>query len=170
MLSVCHSESSPASSSSPSLTRTSAPSPRRRLSVAGVLLLAGAALTLAGCSFSSVMKLSAGDCIELPQDSTAVTVDVRSCTSDHNAEVSKIVSVKDDGEFPGDAVLNERAEKECVDSFEDYVGTPYVTSALDVTWLIPTKNSWEQNDRSIVCLVHAMDRSALTQSVKDSQL
>lgn len=141
---------------------------KRRVACVFAVALVGSSF-VGACASSSVMNLDVGTCIQLPTESRAVTVDVRSCTESHNAEVSQVIRAAN-GEFPGDAALNQQAEKECIDTFENYVGTPYVTSALDVTWLIPTAESWTQRDRSIVCLVHAMDRSALTRSVRDSGL
>ena len=36
--------------------------------------------------------------------------------------------------------------------------------------MIPTKDSWAQKDRSIVCLARPLDHSKLTSSVKESGL
>lgn len=72
--------------------------------------------------------------------------------------------------LPREQALSAQAETACVDSFEGYVGAPYLSSNLDVTWLTPTQSSWAEGDRTIVCLVHAMDAQTLTSSVKDSGL
>lgn len=139
---------------------------------AGGVLVGACALALSGCTSSSVMNLSVGDCMQLPTDSTAVTIDRSSCTSPHQAEVAAVIDVQSDADaaFPGKAALNSQAETACVESFEDYVGAAYVSSSLDVTWLTPTAESWQRGDRSIVCLVHAMGSAELTASVKGSGL
>lgn len=128
---------------------------------------------LASCSSASVLDVKVGDCVQLPTTSQATTISRTACTSPHEAEVSALVptQVQDaDAAFPGEQALSAQAESACVDSFADYVGRPYVSSDLDVTWLTPTQTSWAEGDRSIVCLVHAMDTQTLTSSVKDSRL
>ncbi len=130
------------------------------------------AAPLAACSDSSVMHMRVGQCILLPEDksaTTATTIDKTSCTREHDAEVFAVVSAPD-GDFPGAEVLNRQAETECISAFGAYVGSDYLTSSLDATWMIPTKDSWAQNDRSIVCLARPLDHSKLTSSVKESGL
>ena len=142
----------------------------RLVATAAVAALLGA--PLAACSDSSVMHMRVGQCILLPEDksaTTATTIDKTSCTREHDAEVFYMTSV-DDGDFPGEAALNNAAEKVCISNFKDYVGSHYVTSTLDATWMLPTKDSWAQNDRSITCLARLLDHSKLTKSVKDSGL
>ena len=124
---------------------------------------------LAACSDSSVMHMRVGQCIVLPEGETATTVETTGCTREHDAEVYFVTSA-DDGDFPGEVELNKQAESVCVANFEDYVGSSYLSSSLDATWMIPTKDSWAQNDRSIVCLARPLDHSKLTQSVKESGL
>ena len=124
---------------------------------------------LAACSDSSVMHMRVGQCIVLPEGETATTVETTGCTREHDAEVFYVTSA-DDGDFPGEVELNKQAESVCIANFEDYVGSSYLSSSLDATWMIPTKDSWAQNDRSIVCLARPLDHSKLTQSVKESGL
>lgn len=141
------------------------------LFVAGGLILC--AIGLGACQGSSVLDLKVGDCLMLPDGDEAVTIEHASCFESHEAEVSALVDTdpKDASAlFPGEEALALQAETACVSSFESYVGTPYVLSSLDVTWLLPTKSSWGEGDRQIVCLVNAMDAQPLTSSVKDSKL
>ena len=143
---------------------------RRLVGLVAVIGLLAA--PLAACSDSSVMHMRVGQCILLPEDksaTTATTIDKTSCTREHDAEVFALASAPD-GDFPGAEALNRQAETECISAFDAYVGSDYLTSSLDATWMIPTKDSWAQNDRSIVCLARPMDRSTLTSSVKDSGL
>ena len=137
---------------------------------AAVVALATA--PLAACSDSSVMHMRVGQCILLPEDksaTTATTIDKTSCTREHDAEGFALASAPD-GDFPGAEALNRQAETECISAFDAYVGSDYLTSSLDATWMIPTKDSWAQNDRSIVCLARPLDHSKLTSSVKESGL
>ena len=135
---------------------------------AAVVALATA--PLAACSDSSVMHMRVGQCILLPEDksaTTATTIDKTSCTREHDAEVFAVASAPD-GDFPGAEALNRQAETECISAFDAYVGSDYLTSSLDATWMIPTKDSWAHKDRTIVCLARPLDHSKLTQSVRDS--
>ena len=124
---------------------------------------------LAACSDTSVMHMQVGQCILLPEEKTATTVETTNCTSEHDAEVFALASAPD-GDFPGAEALNRQAETECISAFDAYVGSDYLTSSLDATWMIPTKDSWAQKDRSIVCLARPLDHSKLTSSVKESGL
>ena len=130
------------------------------------------AAPLSACSDSSVMHMRVGQCILLPEGSeetTATTLETTSCNREHDAEVFALASAAD-GDFPGAEALNRQAETDCISAFDAYVGSDYLTSTLDATWMIPTKDSWAQNDRSIVCLARPLDHSKLTQSVKESGL
>ena len=135
----------------------------------GLVAALALAAPLAACSDTSVMHMQVGQCILRPEGQTATTIETTSCTSEHDAEVFFVTSAED-GEFPGESALNKFAEKQCISNFEAYVGKRFVSSTLDATWMIPTKDSWAQNDRSIMCLAFAMDHSKLKQSVKDSGL
>ena len=115
------------------------------------------------------MHMRVGQCILMPEDKTATTVETTGCTREHDAEVFYVTSA-DDGDFPGEEELNKQAGAQCLEHFEEYVGSGYLTSSLDATWMIPTKDSWAHKDRAIVCLARPMDRSTLTSSVKDSGL
>ena len=115
------------------------------------------------------MHMQVGQCILRPEGQRATTIETTSCTSEHDAEVFFVTSAED-GEFPGESALNKFAEKQCFSNFEAYVGKRFVSSTVDATWMIPTKDSWAQNDRLIVCLAFAMNHSKLKQSVKDSGL
>ena len=138
---------------------------------AGAAALVVAGMALAGCSSSSVMHMRVGQCIQKPEADTVSTVDTVDCSTPHYAEVFLIHEVEGDGEdFPGNSLINDTALSVCVQNFEAYVGKRFVSSTLDATWMIPTKDSWAQNDRSIVCLAFAMNHSKLKQSVKDSGL
>lgn len=58
-----------------------------------------------------------------------------------------------DGEFSDTDI--DAATQECVgDAYTSFVGVAYDDSALNVTTLVPTKDSWEQNnDRVIQCII-----------------
>ncbi len=115
------------------------------------------------------MHMRVGQCIVLPEGETATTVETTGCTREHDAEVFYVTSA-DDGDFPGEVELNKQAESVCIANFEDYVGSSYLSSSLDATWMIPTKDSWAHSDRAIVCLARPLDHSSLKATVKKSGL
>ena len=54
--------------------------------------------------------------------------------------------------FPGlDAVA--AAAQGCAEPFQEFVGRPLTGSALRVTYLHPTEQSWRAGDREILCVV-----------------
>ena len=65
---------------------------------------------LTACSDTSVMHMQVGQCILLPEEKTATTVETTNCTSEHDAEVFYMTSV-DDGDFPGEAALKTRPRR-----------------------------------------------------------
>ena len=127
----------------------------------GLVAAAALLVPLGACSDSSVMHMRVGQCILMPEDETATTVET--------TEVFYVTSAED-GDFPGETELNKQAGAQCLEHFKEYVGSNYLTSTIDMTWMIPTKDSWAQKDRAIVCLARSMDRTKLKMSVKDSGL
>ena len=127
------------------------------------------AMALAGCSTSSVMHMSIGQCIQAPEGDQVSTVETVDCSKPHDAEVFFLHKVED-SEFPGQDSLSSTAEQVCIAAFQGYVGKSYEESSLDVTWFVPTTKSWSQNDREIVCMVTDMQGGKLDESVKNSGL
>lgn len=64
--------------------------------------------------------------------------------------------------------IAEISEASCLDRFESYVGRDYESSALDVVTMYPTKESWAQNDREVVCALYDMSGEKLVGSAKGS--
>ena len=54
---------------------------------------------------------------------------------------------------PSASEMEAIVQEQCLTSFEGFVGMPYEESALEVTWLEPTPESWEQGDRELVCMI-----------------
>lgn len=103
---------------------------------------------------ADVFDVRVGDCLGDFGDAEQVTdVAVVPCTDEHAQEIYATATVPD-GEFPSDDDLRAQAEETCTTEFQTYVGLPYAESALDFTWLQPTAESWDQNDRELVCLVY----------------
>lgn len=55
--------------------------------------------------------------------------------------------------MPSAAEVEGIVEDQGLAEFESFVGMPYDQSALEVTWLEPTEESWEAGDRELVCMI-----------------
>lgn len=99
-----------------------------------------------------VFSVKIGDCMLDTGTGMLTDASILPCTDSHDQEVYYEITMPD-GEF-ADADIN-AASQECIgDAYTTFVGLGYQESALDVTTLTPTKESWEQsNDRVIQCLI-----------------
>jgi hypothetical protein len=114
-------------------------------------------------------KMRVGDCFDDGSAFTDESNDVDSvpgvpCSKPHDNEVYAVFDVTMAG-FPGEGMA-EMAQEACVERFEAFVGKDYESSSLDVAMLYPSRESWAQNDREVVCAVYDLDAKKLTGSVK----
>ncbi len=92
------------------------------------------------------------------------------CSDPHDYEVYAVIDVNE-ATFPGDEAMSEMAFESCLSRFENFVGRDYETSALDITSLYPTKESWDvHNDREVVCALMDVEANKLTGSAKDTAI
>ena len=73
-------------------------------------------------------------------------------------------------QMPSEDDMNDMASDACIDAFEAYVGRPYDESDLDITWYFPSRESWEDGDRSLQCIAISGDGDPLYQPVRNSGL
>jgi Septum formation len=101
----------------------------------------------------TVFAVSVGDCLATDptgeQVSQVPTVD---CEEPHTSEAFHTTTIEGE-ELPSAADMEQLVQDECLAAFESFVGMPYDQSALEVLWLEPTAESWEQGDHELVCLV-----------------
>lgn len=145
--------------------------PHALISLTAVGLI-GLASLLGGCSTTSALALEEGDCMVSPTDDSDEISNVTTtvCTDEHDAEVIGVTTIDGDT-LPDSDALDAQAQTDCLSAFSSYVGSDYETSSLDLTWMVPTQDSWDKaHDREIVCVAVSGDGSSLTQSVKGSQL
>ena len=58
---------------------------------------------------------------------------------------------------------------ECLEAFEPFVGTSPFDSALSYSWLVPTLQSWnEEDDREVLCVLMNRDGTPLVGTMRDS--
>ncbi|MGR2751403.1 septum formation family protein [Agromyces arachidis] len=102
---------------------------------------------------ADVFALRVGDCLDMVVADQVESVPVVPCSEPHSDEVYHDFQMPD-GEFPGDDAVNSAAETGCLDAFQPFVGMAFEESQLDISWYVPTQDSWNQmNDRAISCMV-----------------
>lgn len=118
-----------------------------------VIVLAFLVTLLAACG-QSVFDLEVGMCFNgaIDESSSVETVD---CTEPHDSEVYALLDYADADVFPGQEVLSQYAEDQCVSAFEDYVGVPYEQSEIFAGTGYPSSETWDNGDREIVCSLNA---------------
>lgn len=101
---------------------------------------------------ASIADIEANDCIVLPALRGEEDADHRvNCEDSHDLESIGIV-VLDDETFPGDAALERRGARQCRGpEFREWVGIPLKDSELEVTWVAPDEDDWEDGERIIFC-------------------
>lgn len=125
-----------------------------------LLFTLGAASSSAGSPLDPFLPPAENDTFALPVGTcldelatTYITSDnVLDCAQPHNFEIFRSFLV-DDGAFPGESVFEEQAYEKCDAAFADFVGLPYADSTLEYTYLSPTKETWAQGDREILCMI-----------------
>jgi hypothetical protein len=99
-----------------------------------------------------IFSLKVGDCTMDSPTGLLEDIDVVPCGEPHDQEVYYEITMPD-GEFSETDV--DAASQECIgDAYTSFVGIGYQDSALDVTTITPTKDTWDQyNDRVIQCII-----------------
>jgi hypothetical protein len=153
--------------------------PTRRATV--VAATCATALLLSGCSLlgpgeperdesgavtesadADPFALRVGDCIDAVDWNTAefASLPVVPCAEEHESEIYGSL-IMDDGDFPGQAAVEETAIQYCDAEFTSFVGLAWAESQLEWAYLGPSQETWEQvDDREILCLV--IDPAGLT--------
>jgi hypothetical protein len=111
-----------------------------------------------GAEEVDIADLDVGDCLaeSLPGEGEEIfSVQTLPCSAPHSEEIFAAVTLPNgDGHFPGMEAIGAQAEGLCVAVFEDFVGLSYEESALYVGLITPSKESWYQGDRSILCTIY----------------
>jgi ribonucleotide reductase alpha subunit len=118
-----------------------------------------------------------GDCYndevaaETSEESTEVTnVAGLPCTEPHDNEVYPVFNTTLT-EFPGAEEMFHQSFEECLGRFDNFVGTKYEDSQLDITVMYPTSESWiELADREIICVLYDLDLVKLEGVMRDSKI
>jgi len=155
---------------------------RRALTVATV---ATAAIALSGCSILSqvtngindvvdpgpgttqdIFSIEVGDCEAIsPGEGEISATRTIDCAEPHETEIYAASYVAD-GEFPGDAFIEEQAINDCTAEFETFIGANYEDSIYDFSWYYPTAGTWAEGDREILCVVYDISGASITGSLQ----
>jgi len=108
-----------------------------------------------------VRDLRIGDALD------PATVGTVACDQPHDVEVVAVFDHPLDGDapFPGTEAVDGYATDQCIERFEEYVGSDYVESSLDVIVVAPGEDGWDDGDRRIACVVYDVDFADLVGSV-----
>jgi len=121
----------------------------------------------------SAFDVEVGDCFNDPGAADVVySVEAVICAEPHDREVFAVLEypASNSAEYPGQATVEEWTADNCITEFNEYVGTDFWESSLDINWLVPTEESWERGDREVVCALYDLGKEPLTGSVAGSGL
>jgi hypothetical protein len=125
----------------------------------------------------SVFELEVGTCFDDPafaadESSTIGDTTAVQCFDPHDAEVFAVVAFTqtDEDDYPGEEAVQDYADDQCFDRFEDFVGIPYEESALDIATIWPTEDSWAEGDREAVCSVFHVENQKLEGTMDGAEL
>lgn len=109
--------------------------------------------------------LEVGDCYEEPGDDPADVVR-QSCEGAHDREVAVVLDhPAERGEpYPGRQGIIEYAGEACLDGIVEYLGTPFEDSPLADYEIIPSRASWDDGNRRVICALGTEDGSPLVGS------
>jgi hypothetical protein len=116
-------------------------------------------------------QMRVGDCFDdgsTFDDENVDSVPGVPCTNPHDNEVYAVYDVAT-ASFPGEQMAD-MAHDGCLERFQAFVGNDYESSSLDIATLYPSSESWQQDDREVVCAVYDVDAKKLTGSVKGLRL
>lgn len=140
---------------------------RTTLAIVGAV---GVSASLAACG-SQVATAEVGDCVNTSDFEGEVTeIPTVECSEEHDAQVFHLFDMED-GDFPGDDAISTAAEEQCLPAFEEFVDTGYQESSLDINFIGPSQDTWDQaDDREVICILYTMDGSTSTESFEGSGL
>jgi hypothetical protein len=142
----------------------------------GATTTAGPTATI-GRATAAEVPLIEGQCGDVPRIVPGEAVDpatitLGDCQLPHGVEVAAVFEFPASPaiDFPGAAAVDGYATDQCLDRFDDYVGTAYLASRFDVTIVAPGAGGWQAGDRRIACLLYDADFAILTGPARGSGL
>jgi hypothetical protein len=116
---------------------------------------------------TTINDVRVGQCVDVELDAGELaSVQHRDCDQPHDAEVNLVRRIDGIDEFPGQGDLDRRGRTACVGSALDrYVGERSADGTLSPLYVVPSEETWQLGDRTIVCLITRVDDHQLTSSV-----
>jgi hypothetical protein len=115
-----------------------------------------------------VFDLQVGDCLADFEDAKELaSIEAPPCSEPHSDEIFASGSIRN-GDFPGMEAVEAAAKDICLEEFDEFVGIPYEDSVLDVGYLTPTEQSWNDGDRAVLCTVFD-PAEEVTGSLRDAE-
>ena len=114
----------------------------------------------ASAAAADAFDIRAGDCLNEPASDEFATVEAVPCSEPHQLEAFHLFTVEQ-ASFPKDeASWDGIIFPVCDPAYAGYIGRAYQDSELEYHYFTPTKDSWSQGDREVVCIVYgAEDRT-----------
>jgi len=91
------------------------------------------------------------------------------CSEPHDYETFAVFDVALDS-YPSEDEMSALAYDSCLERFNGFVGLDYESSVLEIVTLYPTTESWQQNDREVVCALYDMNDEKLVGSTRGSAI
>ena len=100
----------------------------------------------------SATKVRKGDCIAGTATGQVDSLTAVPCAQPHGGEAYHAFDLPD-GDYPGEEPVATAAEQGCIAEFEGFVGRLYEESVLEIAPLTPSAESWEADDRQVLCFI-----------------
>ena len=138
-----------------------------------VIAILGLVLALAAAcgGGGNVFDIGVGDCFNYEESDEITDVEFTQCDDPHQREVYAEVSIDVAAgmAYPGDYRVDEVASNLCLKRFDEFVGTSYFDSALEIEAFTPTRDSWEdEDDRKVSCLLYDLEDLSMEGSMRGS--
>jgi hypothetical protein len=118
-------------------------------------------LLLAGCAGQGLAtpttgtvdaySVSIGECTGPIPSGLTDRLELIDCAEEHNWEAFTATTLESK-KYPGSPALTRTAGEFCETAFADFVGVKVTKSKYDLTFLLPTDETWAAGDREVICL------------------
>lgn len=111
-------------------------------------------------------NLAVGTCFDVPTASDFSTVEKHPCTEAHDGEVVLVSKLTGDS-YPITLTLNNFINDNCVPAVETYTGRKAEDiEDLELGYFSPTRDAWNDGERTITCYLYDVNEAKLSKSVK----
>ena len=122
---------------------------------------------IVGSGSVGAFDIQVGDCFNDVDTSSQEIASVPGvpCSEPHDNEAYAVFDISLES-YPDTQTMYEISYGECMERFETFVGREYETSSLEITTMYPSAESWDQDDREIVCAVFDINAAQLVGSAQ----